>query len=74
MVDETVSTTWTGIVAIRRFITKYVHLIGGGGRGRLTEGPTELLWGVGMCGEHIGRMLRGFLGGGGMVQHHADLF
>ena len=32
-------------VTIRSFITKYVHLIGGGGRAMVTGGSTELLWG-----------------------------
>jgi hypothetical protein len=32
-------------VTIRRFITKYVHLIGGGDRATVTGGSTELLWG-----------------------------
>ena len=32
------------LLTIQCFITKYVHLIGGGGRGKVTGGPTELLW------------------------------
>jgi len=37
-------------VTIRRFIAKYVHLIGGGGRAMVTGGSTELLW-VDRCVE-----------------------
>lgn len=61
---------WTGPLTIQRFIAKYVHLIEGGGRGKVTgRGPQKFcgMISMGLLRAHLREDKRGVFFGGGSV-------